>query len=377
MNRLAEFYAGKKVLITGHTGFKGVWLTAWLRQLNADVIGYALDPPSEPSNFEACHMENRITHVEGDVCDAKHLEEVFETYNPDIVFHLAAQSLVRYSIDQPADTYAVNVIGTVNVLEAARKCESVQAVISVTSDKCYKNQNWQWGYRETDELGGMDPYSSSKACAELVVSCLSDSRYQLSAGSSKVTPIASVRAGNVIGGGDWAADRIIPDIIRAIDSKQNVIIRSPKSTRPWQHVLEPLSGYLWLGVKLAEDPETFLGGWNFGPKNDDIWTVKDIVHGLLKRWNSDDTKLIIDEDKSGAESKLLKLDCSKALSELDWKAIWSVPTVLDAIVEWYQLYLSNSNTDMYDLVLKQIQQYTADAETAGQTWAQQTNTVGE
>jgi CDP-glucose 4,6-dehydratase len=369
MNRLANFYKGKKVLITGHTGFKGVWLTAWLNQLEAQVIGYALQPPSDPNSFEACRMTDHMTHISGDVCNASQVEAVFETHKPDIVFHLAAQSLVRYSIDEPANTYSVNVIGTVNVLEAARKCDSVKAVISVTSDKCYKNQNWQWGYRETDELGGLDPYSSSKACAELVVSCLSNPRYQKSAGSKTVTPIASVRAGNVIGGGDWAADRIIPDIFRAIVNKDDVTIRSPNSTRPWQHVLEPLSGYLWLGVKIVEQPEAFLGGWNFGPKNDDIWTVQDIVNGILDRWQTKDTKLIIDEDKSGAESQLLKLDCSKAQQLLDWSAIWNVPTVLDAIVAWYQQYLLEPNADMYPLLITQIKQYSSDAEKAGHAWA--------
>ncbi|MFQ3250224.1 MAG: CDP-glucose 4,6-dehydratase [Glaciecola sp.] len=369
MNQLADFYRNKKVLITGHTGFKGVWLTAWLNQLGAKVIGYSLQPPSEPNNFDTCKMSERITHIHGDVCNVDDLEKAFDTHKPDVVFHLAAQSLVRYSIEKPANTYAVNVIGTVNVLEVARKCDSVKAVISVTSDKCYKNQNWQWGYRETDELGGVDPYSSSKACAELVVSCLSDPRYQKSAGSKTVTPIASVRAGNVIGGGDWAADRIIPDIIRAIERQDDVTIRSPNSTRPWQHVLEPLSGYLWLAVKIVKEPDAYLGGWNFGPKNDDIWTVKDIVNGILERWDTKNTKLVIKEDKSGAESQLLKLDCSKAEQLLDWRAIWNVPTVLDAIVAWYQLYLSEPNSDMYPLLISQIEQYTIDAETVGHAWA--------
>ncbi len=371
MNRLSEFYQGKKVLITGHTGFKGVWLSAWLKHLGAEVIGFALEPPSRPNSFETCNLQDRVTHIKGDVCELEQVTKVFEQHCPDVVFHLAAQSLVRLSFKEPIDTFNVNVMGTVHVLETARQCKSVQSVISVTSDKCYRNQNWIWGYRETDELGGVDPYSSSKACAELVVSCLSDKRYQKSARATGTAPIASVRAGNVIGGGDWASDRIIPDIIRAIEDGRDVVIRSPKATRPWQHVLEPLSGYLWLAIKLAGDRDKFTGGWNFGPKKEDSWMVQRIVEGILQRWKPSSTSLKIEEDSSGAESQLLRLDCVKAQELLGWQAIWNVPDVLDAIVDWYQRYFDNPGSDMYPVLIEQIERFSSDAQSMGQTWAQE------
>lgn len=370
MNQLATFYKGKTVLVTGHTGFKGVWLSAWLTHLGAKVVGYSLDPPSTPNNFEACHLSKRLEHLYADIRDEDTLTKVMNEHHPEIVFHLAAQSLVRPSFVDPVGTFDVNVMGTVKVLEAARLSDSVQAVISITSDKCYRNKNWVWGYRETDELGGYDPYSASKACAELVVTCYQDQRFQTAASNARMIPIASVRAGNVIGGGDWATNRVIPDIIRAIVAQENVVIRSPNATRPWQHVLEPLSGYLWLGRKILEDPEAYASSWNLGPRDEDIWTVEQLAEAILGRWNTGMTKLIIDEDKTGAESKLLRLDCAKSQEHLGWRANWTVPETLDAIVEWYRKYYEAPGMDMYETVLEQIDKYSESARANGNAWAQ-------
>jgi CDP-glucose 4,6-dehydratase len=367
--RLSSFYEGKTVLVTGHTGFKGSWLSVWLDRLGARVVGFALDPPSVPSNFEASRLAERVRHVTGDVCDAGAIQQCMKATRPDVVFHLAAQSLVRLSYEQPGGTFDVNVMGTVNVLDAARRTDSVASVVSITSDKCYRNQNWIWGYRESDELGGYDPYSASKACAEMVIRCFSDARFQRVAGSNRVVPIGSARAGNVIGGGDWARNRIIPDIVRAIEKKEDIVIRSPNATRPWQHVLEPLSGYLWLGAKLAEEPEKYTGGWNFGPRDEDIWTVQDVVHELLGKWNAPHTKLKIEEDSSGAESQLLRLDCTKAHQHLGWKAVWTVPEALKAIAEWYRRYYENPGEDMCPMVVGQIEQFTRQAQEQGLSWA--------
>jgi len=368
-NNLSSFYAGKTVLVTGNTGFKGSWLCAWLDQLGAKVVGFALEPPGQPNNFEASRLIDRITHVNGNVCNREEVGRCFDQAKPDVVLHLAAQALVRQSYDDPVETFDANVMGTVNVLDAARHCGSVKAVVSITSDKCYRNQNWIWGYRENDELGGYDPYSASKACSELVVRCYSDSRFQKVTGFDEFLPIASTRAGNVIGGGDWARDRIIPDIVRAIVNEEDIVIRSPNATRPWQHVLEPLSGYLWLAAKMAEDPEKYLGGWNFGPADEDMWTVEAMVSELLKRWGPANTALKIEEDSSGAESKLLRLDCTKAQEYLGWRAIWSVTEALDAISDWYKAFLHEPGRDMYPVVISQINQYTNRAAEKGLTWA--------
>jgi CDP-glucose 4,6-dehydratase len=370
MNKLEDFYKGKTILVTGHTGFKGSWLTIWLSQLGANVVGYSLEPPTSPSNFEACNLKERVESIIGDVRDQEKLREVFSKFNPDIVFHLAAQAIVRFSFDNPIETFSVNVMGTVNVLEVSRLTKSVQAVITITSDKCYLNKGWAWGYRETDELGGYDPYSSSKACAELAIACYSDDRFQKIAANSRSLHIASVRAGNVIGGGDWAVNRIIPDIVRSIVSKQDIVIRSPNATRPWQHVMEPLSGYLWLGINLFEEPEKYATAWNFGPYGDETKTVKNIVDNILKLWKPENTKLIVNEDHSGAESKLLSLDCAKAQHELNWRATWSVEETLDAIVSWYKNYYSSTKVNSYEFVQKQISQYSESARLKGLPWAQ-------
>lgn len=370
MTKLENFYKGKTVLVTGHTGFKGSWLTIWLSQLGANVIGYSLEPHTSPNNFEACNLKERYESIIGDVRDQEKLRKVFKNYNPDIVFHLAAQAIVRNSFDDPIETFSVNVMGTVNLLEASRLTESVKAVITITSDKCYLNKGWAWGYRETDELGGYDPYSSSKACAELAIACYSDSRFQKAAANSRPLHIASVRAGNVIGGGDWAVNRIIPDIVRSIVSKQDITIRSPDATRPWQHVMEPLSGYLWLGMNLFKDPKEYATAWNFGPHGDEIKTVKNIVDSILNLWEPENTKLFVDEDYSGAESKLLSLDCSKAQHDLNWRATWSGEETLNAIVNWYKNYYSTDGINSYEMVRHQISEYSESAKLKGMPWAQ-------
>jgi len=370
MSKLEDFYKGKTVLVTGHTGFKGSWLTIWLSQLGANVIGYSLEPPSSPSNFEACNLKERFESIIGDVRDQEKLREVFNKFNPDIVFHLAAQAIVRHSFNDPIDTFSVNVMGTINILEVSRLTKSVKAVISITSDKCYLNKGWEWGYRESDELGGYDPYSSSKACAELAIACYSDNRFQNAAVNPRTLHIASVRAGNVIGGGDWAVNRIIPDIVGSIVSKQDIVIRSPNATRPWQHVMEPLSGYLWLGINIFEEPEKYASAWNFGPHETEIKKVKNIVDNILNLWDPKYTKLIIDEDCSGAESKLLSLDCAKARHKLNWRATWSIDETLDAIVSWYKNYYSSTGVDSYEMVQMQISQYSESARLRGLPWAQ-------
>jgi CDP-glucose 4,6-dehydratase len=367
---LEDFYRGKTVLVTGHTGFKGSWLSIWLAQLGARVIGYSIEPPTLPSNFEACNLEDKIESIFGDIRDQNKLREVFNKFNPDMVFHLAAQAIVRESFNDPIETYSVNLLGTVNLLEVSRLTKSVQAIISITSDKCYLNKGWSWGYRETDELGGYDPYSSSKACAELAIACYSDRRFQDAAVNSRPLNVSSVRAGNVIGGGDWAKNRIIPDIVKSIINKQDIEIRSPEATRPWQHVMEPLSGYLWLGVNLFNNPENFSTSWNFGPLPNEIKTVKTIVENFLKLWKSESTKLIVNEDYSGAESKLLSLDCTKAKSQLNWSSTWSVDQTLEAIVVWYKNYYSPNGIASFEMVQNQINDFSAAAKFKGMPWAQ-------
>jgi len=358
------FYRNKTVLVTGHTGFKGSWLALWLERLGARVVGYALDPPSEPSNFEACRIGRRIADIRGDVRNAALLAATIREHRPDLVFHLAAQALVRRSFDAPAATFDVNLMGTVNVLEAAIRGESVRAVVSITSDKAYRNQEWPWGYRETDLLGGADPYSASKGCAELAVASYQDWTVQQKLGRTAPLPIASTRAGNVVGGGDWARDRLIPDIARAVAAGADITIRNPEATRPWQHVLEPLSGYLWLGARLAAEGLRHAEPWNFGPNGGDPVTVGTLVTRVLEQWAPPKTRLLLERDESGAESTLLHLDCSKAQHRLGWRLAWNVDATIDAIVAWYVAYLADPAADMTPFALQQIEQYTRDA--AGQ-----------
>ena len=356
-NDMLNVYKGKRILITGHTGFKGSWLTLWLLELGAEIIGYSLEPPSTPNLFQSLGLERDIEHHHGDVRDHEHLEGVFQKSGPDMVFHLAAQSLVRLSYEEPRLTYETNVTGTVNVLEAVRQTETVRTVINVTSDKCYENREWVWGYRENDPMGGRDPYSSSKGCAELVTSAYIDSFFSPERyGRAHQVALASVRAGNVIGGGDWGDDRLIPDCIRAISQDKEVLIRYPKAIRPWQHVLEPLYGYLLLAAKLWEDGPQYSGAWNFGPSDDEVWTVEEVVREIIRLWGRGSYQA--DPEKHVHEAHWLKLDCSKAKIELGWQPRFSVSQSLKKSFDWYKtFYQSVGMEEMREFTEKQIQGY--------------------
>jgi CDP-glucose 4,6-dehydratase len=370
MTPLADFYRGKRVLVTGHTGFKGAWLSLWLQQLGAQVIGLGLDPPSSPSMFTSCQLDQRLMDQRVDIRSFHSVSESFKQHPPDMVFHLAAQPIVRRSFLEPLATYEINVMGTLNVLEAARHTPSVQAVIVVTSDKCYRNVEWEWPYRETDRLGGLDPYSASKACAELVVENYQSEKFQKHAVNARILPIASARAGNVLGGGDWAEDRLIPDLVRALAQNQQLVIRSPQSIRPWQHVLESLSGYLWLGVKLINDPSTHAGAWNFGPSDLEPWTTERIIRQLMVDWpqaSQLDVEFI--NQSASAEAMTLRVDSSKARARLGWQGVWTVPRTLRAIADWYQQFSLDPDQDMTDFSCGQIDEYTIDAVTRGLPWA--------
>lgn len=369
-NPFGDFYRGKTVLVTGHSGFKGSWLTMWLTTLGANVIGYALEPPTDPCIFTACHLAKRITHIHGDVRDYALLEQTFREHQPEIVFHLAAQSLVRVSFSEPRRTFEVNLMGTVNVLEVARQTDSVRAVVAITSDKCYRNVGWEWGYRETDELGGYDPYSASKACEELIIAAYQDPRFQQSAYPRSDLPIASARAANVIGGGDWARDRIVPDTIRAITSNTAVVVRNPEATRPWQHALEPLSGYLLLGFLLAENRDRYCSAWNFGPRDQRALQAAELVTSILARWPAPTTRLIIKRDESEAEPLVMRLDSSKANYRLKWHSTWTIDQTLDAVVAWYERFHDSGDADMYSFSIQQIEEYTHSAKKQDLHWAQ-------
>ncbi|ADQ06816.1 CDP-glucose 4,6-dehydratase [Caldicellulosiruptor hydrothermalis 108] len=349
MNFLNSF-SKKKVLITGHTGFKGSWLTMWLLKYGAEIIGYSLKPPTTPSLFEICKLRDKIVSIEGDIRDYETLSNVFKKYKPEIVFHLAAQPLVKRSYMEPAYTYETNIMGTVNVLEASRLTESVKVIVVVTSDKCYENKEWVYAYRETDSLGGVDPYSSSKACAELIVSAYRASYFK----KSKVG-VASVRAGNVIGGGDWAEDRLMPDIIRAIMHNKPLQIRNPNATRPWQFVLEPLLGYLKLAHLLQKEPEKYSEAWNFGPLSFRLLKVIDIVEEVKKYWNNLEVK--IEKENSFQEANVLKLDISKSIEKLNWYPVYDIYTSIKETIEWYKAFYFKETEDMFEYSLTQIKKY--------------------
>ena len=362
-----NFYEGKTVLVTGDSGFKGSWLATWLTHLGARVIGYSLAPPTEPSNFDVCRLDERITHVEGDIRDYESFYRAYQDHRPEVVFHLAAQPLVRLSYEQTRYTFDVNLMGTVNALAAARITDSVRSVVAISSDKCYKNVGSAEGYREEDQLGGYDPYSASKACAEYAIAVYRDSRFQEAASPPSDVAICSTRAGNVIGGGDWAQDRIVPDTVRAIASETHIVVRSPEAIRPWQHVLEPLSCYLWLGALMTRDRK-YCSSWNVGPDDDVVPTVEDVVMGILDRWACK-TQMVIERDQSQIEAQLLQLDCSKAHRELGWRAAWSIDRTLDAIVAWYQKFYSSDGTDMHAFATHQIEEYCQSAIERGIAWA--------
>jgi CDP-glucose 4,6-dehydratase len=342
------FWKTKKVLITGHTGFKGSWLSLWLQNLGADVIGCSLQPPTHPNLFKIAHVADKMNSITGDVRDLKHLMSCFAENKPEIIIHMAAQSLVRPSYDDPIETYSTNVMGTVNLLEAVRHTDSVKVVIIVTSDKCYENQEWLWGYRENEPMGGHDPYSNSKGCAELVTSAYRNSYF-----NEKVA-VASVRAGNVIGGGDWAKDRLIPDIINAFMENRSVMIRYPNAIRPWQHVLEPLNGYLMLAEQLWNKGESFAEGWNFGSDEQDAKPVSWIADRLVQLWGKN-AGWECDSAHHPHEANYLKLDCSKAKNSLKWSPKLSLETALEWIIEWYQSY--HQGDDMREVTENQINRY--------------------
>ena len=343
-----EFWKGKRVFLTGHTGFKGSWLSLWLCSLGAEVRGYALNPPTSPSLFNEAKIDTIIDSQIADIRDQDILHERMIGFNPDILIHMAAQPLVRYSYDAPIETYEVNVIGTAKVLEVARSCPNLRAIVNITTDKCYENDGRAEGYKENDPMGGYDPYSSSKGCAELVASS-----YRRSFLQDQGIGIASVRAGNVIGGGDWADDRLIPDILRSFEKNKPVVIRNPKATRPWQHVLEPLSGYLILAQNLYKDQKKYAEGWNFGPNEKDVQPVDWILDKMISKWPNSSWEL--DNNSNPHEAGFLKLDISKAKSKLGWSPVWELSQTLERIISWHQAWLNKD--DMQTVCLTEIEEY--------------------
>ncbi|MEG1574296.1 MAG: CDP-glucose 4,6-dehydratase [Bacteroidales bacterium] len=347
------FYRGKRVLITGHTGFKGAWLSVWLNLLGADVVGVALDPDTDKGVYSLSGIGSRIIDLRGDIRDAALMKSIFTEYNPDIVFHLAAQPLVRLSYEIPAETYNVNVMGTVNILEAVRELKGKCAAVMITTDKCYENKEIKRGYREDDAMGGYDPYSSSKGAAEIAIASWRRSFFNLGDYAKHKKSVASARAGNVIGGGDWALDRIIPDCVRALESGTPITIRNRNSVRPWQHVLEPLGGYMLLAMNLWNEPLKFSDGWNFGPKQESVVSVWEIASKVINCYGCGS---LIDKSDLDAphEAALLMLDITKAKNLLGWSPRMDVDKTVAMTVDWYKRYVSE---DCYNLCLRQINKY--------------------
>ncbi|MBU3101624.1 MULTISPECIES: CDP-glucose 4,6-dehydratase [Clostridium] len=348
-----NFYKDKRVLITGHTGFKGSWLSIWLKILGATVIGYGLDPYTEDDNFVVSGLKDRVIDIRGDIRDYNKLLGVFNIYKPEIVFHFAAQALVKKSYENPKETYETNVIGTLNVLECIKNSATVKVSIMVTTDKCYKNIEQIWGYRENDPMGGYDPYSSSKGCVEILIDSYRNSFINPKDYKTHGKSLASVRAGNVIGGGDWSNDRIVPDCIRALKKNKDIEIRNPNAVRPWQHVLEPLSGYLLLATMMYEDGISYCSGWNFGPNGDSIVSVGYIVKTIIKEWGSG-KYLDISRKNALHEANLLKLDCTKSKTYLEWFPKLNVDEAIKLTVDWYKSF---KDKDMFDLCVNQIKDY--------------------
>ena len=345
-----NFWSDRSVFITGHTGFKGGWLSFWLSQMGAKVHGYSLEPPTTPNFFTVCNLEKHLeSSTIGNILDFHHLHKALDQTSPEVVFHLAAQPLVRESYSSPIATFETNVVGTANVMEACRSVPSIKTIVNITTDKCYENKEWSWPYRENDRLGGRDPYSASKACAEITAAAYRDSF--LTEGNIH---LASVRAGNVIGGGDWAADRLIPDFFRALDIGEILTIRSPNAVRPWQHVLEPLSGYLMLAEKLFSEGNAFAEAWNFGPNDDDAKSVSWIVNQLCDR--TPGAKWQTDNAQQPHEAGLLKLDNSKAKTRLGWNPRWNLEMALKKTIEWHQAWRKGG--DMAAFTSAQLQAYT-------------------
>jgi CDP-glucose 4,6-dehydratase len=362
-NLFAGIYKNKTVLVTGHTGFKGSWLTYWLEQMGANVIGYSLKAPTEPNHISLLKLD--IISITGDIRDLSKLNQIFEKYQPDIVFHLAAQPLVRLSYENPIETYETNVMGTLKVLEACRK-NSVKAIVNITSDKAYENKEWIWGYRENDPMGGYDPYSSSKGAVDILATSYRNSFFNLKDyQKTHQTLLATCRAGNVIGGGDWAKDRLITDIMLSVSKGKKVSIRNPYATRPWQHVLEPLSGYLHIGQKLLEEKKEFADAWNFGPSDEGSISVAEVVKNVKKYWNKIEYEISQDTNQPH-EAKLLKLDCSKAHTLLKWKDVWSSDITFEKTVKWYKAFYEDN---FIVLTSEDLYTYVNDAKTKKIEWA--------
>lgn len=345
-----DFWLDKKVFLTGHTGFKGSWMSLWLISLGANVKGYALAPNTTPSLFQEANLENDMHSFIGDIRDLDLLTKEMVSFEPDIVIHMAAQPLVRLSYRDPVGTYSTNVMGTVHVLEAARKCANVKAIVNVTTDKCYENREWVWGYREDEPMGGADPYSNSKGCSELVTQAYRQSYFNNGAGPC----LASGRAGNVIGGGDWAEDRLIPDTLRAFELGEKVVIRNPNATRPWQHVLEPVCGYLQLAESLYAEGGGFAEGWNFGPHDNDVKPVDSILTSMCSLWG-EGAGWDLDLSEQPHEAQMLKLDISKAQTKLNWSPRWNLETSLESIVNWHRAWLSGNSARQ--LMMDDISRY--------------------
>jgi len=343
-------FKGKRVFITGHTGFKGSWLSFILSEVGAEVMGYALNPIEGPSHFNMLNLSSKINHVVGDIRDSSKLDKAMHKFQPEYVFHLAAQPLVKKSYEDPVNTFDTNIMGSVNLLDSVRRCSSIHSLVFITSDKCYENMEWIWGYRETDKLGGYDPYSASKGSAEIIFSSFLRSYFE----SRKTLGAASARAGNVIGGGDWAFDRIIPDCIRSIEKNVPIEIRNPLATRPWQHVLEPLSGYILLSTKLRHEPKKFSGSWNFGPSSSEVRTVKEVASKMVYYLDKGTIKISSDINQHH-EAMLLQLNCDKSHQILKWEPRWNVEETLKYTAEWYKKVLDGESAE--DITRIQIQKY--------------------
>lgn len=351
---MRNFWEGKRVFLTGHTGFKGAWLSIWLHLLGAEVTGYALEPPTSPSLFVLAGVDRLVRSSIADVRDLGRLQAEMTAARPEIVIHLAAQPLVRDSYKLPVETYSINVMGTVNLLEAVRNCPGVKGVVNVTTDKCYENREWGWGYRENEPMGGYDPYSNSKGCSELVTAAYRSSYFNANDYQNHGVALASARAGNVIGGGDWATDRLVPDCLQALFNNEKIVIRNPQAIRPWQHVLEPLAGYLLLAQRLYEEGPRFAQGWNFGPREEDAQPVEWIVQKLCSMWGKG-ASYELGGGEHPHEAHYLKLDCSKARSELGWQPRWGLERALQSIVAWSEAYLGKR--DLREVCLRQIEEY--------------------
>jgi len=355
--KLAGSYKGRKVLITGHTGFKGSWLALWLESLGAQVIGYSLDPPTDPSFFQATGISDRVVDIRGDILDRVTISETIKKYRPEYIFHLAAQPLVRFSYNHPRYTFDVNVMGTANILEAIRLSHYSATCVCITSDKCYANRECDYAYKEQDPLGGHDAYSASKAAAELVIASYRKSFF--SSGTGPRVSLSSARAGNIIGDGDWAQDRIVPDCVRALVKGNMVEVRNPRAVRPWQFVLDPLFGYLWLALKMREDPETYADAWNFGPDCSNPVDVRTLTEKIIREWGEGTWKLPAENENAPHEAGYLKLDSAKSMGMLGWKPAYAIDEAIRKTIGWYRNYYSG-NMDTYEFSLGQVETYMQD-----------------